>query len=106
MQRKYSDEVQAKVMQLRRDGLTMRAIGLQVGATENQIGNLIRRLDGRNTRIYGKNKATSELMKNGPRVEVPERVLVDRDRRLQAPRTISMALFGDPVVPRWNSNAQ
>lgn len=39
-------------------------------------------------------------------ISIPSWVLADRDRRLFAPRTLSMIFFGDPVLPRWRSPFQ
>ena len=38
-------------------------------------------------------------------ISIPANVLEERDRRLNAEMTLSMAMFGDPVVRRWDSNA-
>lgn len=36
---------------------------------------------------------------------VPDHVLEDRERRESAPDTPNSAILGDPVTPRWMSNA-
>jgi hypothetical protein len=53
-----------------------------------------------------KNPVAADIMRQlGPAVIPPARVLLDRDRRINAPETIATSLCGDPKTPRWNSNA-
>jgi hypothetical protein len=55
---------------------------------------------------FSKPPGTREIMAGlGSKRQTPAEVFADRDRRLNAARTPNMAVLGDPVVPRWNSNA-
>ncbi len=106
MNRKWSAEQKAQIMAMRRRGLTLRAIGAQIGATEHQVGGVIKRLEGPNTGSISKNPVATELLRDsGTRMMIPRAVLFDRDRRINAELTLNMVILGDPVVPRWNSNA-
>lgn len=93
------------MQRLRRLGLSFRAIGAQIGARESQVWGVIKRLEGRAEGSNRKNKVAADLLKESGKVEVPLAVLDERDRRLSVEMTLSMKLFGDPVVPRWQSNA-
>lgn len=51
------------------------------------------------------NAVAQELLHDAGMVKAPDFVIAERDFRLSAPRSLSVDLLGDPIVPRWNSNA-
>lgn len=111
MNRVWSKEEKARVIELRDGGMTFRAIGFLFRATENQVACIYRRARRPHTNGSSakKDPATAMIMRavglSADRPDVPDEVWEDRDRRANAERTINMVLFGDPVVPRWSSNA-
>ena len=52
------------------------------------------------------NDVAQELLHDAGTIKAPDFVVAERDRRLSLPRSLSVDLLGDPVVPRWNSNAR
>lgn len=62
----------------------------------------------RRVRAIAREKRREERPPSKKRVTiqyVPNHVLEDRQRRLNAPETLNSKYLGDPVVPRWMSNA-
>lgn len=95
----------AQIMDMRfRQRMKLRVIGEHFGRNAEQIGHLIRRvIDSETDR---KNPVAREIARSlGGSHRPPVEVLLDRDKRVNAPRTLSMKYFGDPVTIRWNSNA-
>jgi transcriptional regulator len=106
MNRKWSTEQKAQIMAMRHRGMTLLAIGALFSATEQQISGVIKGLKGRSTGNISKNPVAAELLNHsGTRMKIPSAVLSDRDRRINTDLTLNMTILGDPVVPRWNSNA-
>ncbi len=114
MTARWPDEVKARVMALRREGLTAKQIGRQLGLTDGQVRGAWRTREQRQaeedrrrgSRPPRKHRKDPNALRGGrdPR-DIPERVLIDRERRMNAELTTHHVLLGDPVVPRWNSNA-
>lgn len=106
MNKKYSDEMREKIMTMRRAGMTFRAIGERVGSTAPKLGALVARIDGRRRASDKKHAVATVLLRQSNRAaDIPPEVLLDRDKRLNAELDANKKILGDPVLPRWRSNA-
>lgn len=111
----YPPELKARIMDLKHQGLNSVEIAAHTGLTARQVRSAWRTPEQRQRRL-AKLYARRRLLRRSPATngiamqrrdprDVPPSVLADRDRRIEAEMTPNMAVLGDPVVPRWNSNA-
>jgi hypothetical protein len=54
---------------------------------------------------YKIGKVAQDMSRSSGSMVPPAEVLFDRDRRMNAARSLTAERFGDPSTPRWNSNA-
>lgn len=97
-----SQDIQTAV-QMRKEMKSFREIAEALGRKDpDPISKFLRRLNlgQENERNRDNGRSTHEEI-----VRAPDEVLAEREQRLGEPRTLGMLLFGDPIVPRWMSNA-
>lgn len=117
MPRKHSPELKQRIIAMRRMGLSAVEIGKHFGFHSRIVRGLWRtaaqlkqeeerRRERRVRRPRRRDDGRCWDSLRGYRTpEIPDEVLADRDRRINAELTTNMAVLGDPVVPRWMSNA-
>jgi hypothetical protein len=94
-------------LRMRREGAFCREIGEAIGKSEQAVNRFFRAHAGRPDYV-GKSAVASDILRQSSgAIRTPVEVLFDRDRRLNSPRAAhpNCIVLGDPVVPRWHSNA-
>lgn len=96
---KWSSEQQQIAIALRRQGKTYRQIGAVLGRSDQQVARFFMRRDERAAAFIYKAPVASSLMRVDHQLPVPQDVLFDRDRRLQAwhLQPAAARLCGDPA---------
>lgn len=99
----WTPERHTQAMTMRfKERKTFREIGEHLGITTHQVANHFRGL--LNAEADRKSPVTQFYTRSlGGAHRPPAEVLLDRDKRVNAPRTPNMEILGDPVVPRWFS---
>lgn len=117
MPRKHSPELKQRIIAMRRVGFSSAEIAGHFGISSRIVRSLWRtaaqrkqeeerRRERRVRRPRRRDDGRGWDSLRGYRApEIPDEVLADRDRRINAELTTNMAVLGDPVTPRWNSNA-
>jgi hypothetical protein len=100
---RWSHHEEETALQMKKDGATHGQIARELpGRTREQVERYFaRRFNARDK----KNPVAVEILRSQFGARPPVEVLFDQDRRINAPLTPNMIVLGDPVVPRWNSNA-
>ncbi len=108
----YSEGELLKVKRMREEGYTFKEIARELpGRTHRALSTLLRRQADYQERFREIGLVNKEINSRAlaeqrweresvRRQEIPECVAIDRDRRANEPRTLTMELFGDPPPSR------